>query len=103
MITPHPVACPIKGHDHAIKPIYLLTQRGTGDQAFIWECPTGRYRWFCLASHGTPTTEIGARLTRPRYGWKQQPRGAQPIIPTTPCEYCGGVDGAHQVNCWIIR
>lgn len=60
--------CTVRGHEHELVLVRTVTQKGTGDQAALWECPTGRYRFFVLAGR---VASNAMRMTRPRYGWKE--------------------------------
>jgi hypothetical protein len=65
-------ACQVKGHDHPLTAVFTVTQQGTGQVAYMLECPTGRYRFFYI-------DEVWQRLhtmmrhARPRYGWPKVP------------------------------
>lgn len=63
-------ACPVRGHDHDLGlQRELPRQVGTGNRAVIWECPTGRYRWFQQVEPLIPLAPTTTRMTRPRFGW----------------------------------
>lgn len=66
--------CPIRRHDHDLVRLSTLRQVGTETKAGLWECPTGRYRWFVLDGYALSDT---TRMARPRWGWKVP-------TPTTP-------------------
>jgi hypothetical protein len=61
--------CQVKGHDHELKVIREVAQQGTGNKAFVLECPTGKYRYFYIESVWCLLGQM-ARLDRPRWGWK---------------------------------
>ena len=63
--------CPIKGHDHRLTFVREHTQDGTGKKATMWECPSGRYRWFHIHDLGFNPK---LKMTLPRSGkWKVTP------------------------------
>ena len=59
--------CPIRGHDHSLTIHEVVVQDGTGMKLFIWECPSGYYRWHQV--EGNEFTDR-LRLKRPHWGWK---------------------------------
>lgn len=64
--------CTIRGHNHEVVLHQTHTQQGTGDKAYTWACPGGRYRWFQIATHneeGRPLSPYTKR-SEPRWGWK---------------------------------
>lgn len=62
--------CPVRGHDHEVCLHRVATQKGTGSRANIWECPTGRYRWFQLEERTGEPLDDAPRMARPRFGWR---------------------------------
>lgn len=67
MIAPR---CLVRGHDHALVHVREHVQRGTGDVAHTWECPTGLYRYFVLEGNDVGDSTI--RFKRPRWGWAKE-------------------------------
>lgn len=67
-MNPEKHPCPVRGHSHTLVHVKEHTQQGTGKKADTWECPSGRYRWFLLRGRSLAD---GARLMRPRWGWKE--------------------------------
>jgi hypothetical protein len=70
----HVPDCPLRGHAHGVVYVRLVTQRGTGKQAIIWQCPNGYNRWFQTSEHnheGRPLSDY-TRTKRPRWGWKEK-------------------------------
>ncbi len=62
------IRCPIRGHDHDLTLHRIVVQQGTGSKAEIWECPTGRYRWFLIG--GQEFAAHAVKMLRPRFGWR---------------------------------
>lgn len=60
--------CLVRGHHHDLALVRTIEQRGTGVRAYVWQCPTGRYRYF-VPEGSRPSNAM--RTTRPRYGWPQ--------------------------------
>ena len=73
MGAPQGLACPVRGHEHALRHHSTVTQQGSGDTAWWLECPGGNYRFF-LVEHvyrrdpGVITSR-NVRFSRPRWGW----------------------------------
>lgn len=65
----HP-RCLIKGHDHELKLDHVKTQKGTGIKAYVYECPTGAYRFWSV--DGKPISRA-LMFKRPRWGWPKVP------------------------------
>lgn len=61
--------CPIRGHQHELKVVRNIVQKGTGNKAALWECPGGNYRWLVLDGQ-QPSPLL--RFSKPRYGWKKE-------------------------------
>lgn len=70
--------CRVQGHAHETYCVWMLRQRGTGLVAYLFECPTGRYRWFQLARDQGRPLSPATRLTKPRHGWADKALAALP-------------------------
>ena len=62
------VPCPVRGHCHTLT-VHSRRESQSGDEAFMLECPTGRYRFLYIERVYRSLGQM-ARYTRPRFGWK---------------------------------
>lgn len=60
--------CPIRGHDHNLTYKHTLQQMNSVSFAYIYECPTGYYRWMVFPDENELNNEV-RKFKRPRWGW----------------------------------
>lgn len=69
---PTDLRCPIKGHNHDLNHYKDIVQKGTGTHAVLYECPTGRYRFFVIDGQRVSRDRM---YVRPRFGWHEYNHG----------------------------
>lgn len=67
LVPPYRPMCPIRGHNHATQLVRELTNIA-GEKADLFECPSGKYRWFVLK--GRALSDL-TRMMKPRFGWRK--------------------------------